>query len=268
MYEAPRAAVGASSRRGVVRMFLALVGLCGPVSRAEAQFAVAMDTAPHALRVDGTRLVPGRLVYDLTLERDASSTPLGTRTISAQPATYAGGPAWLLTEERYGSGVPATDSLFADIATLRPIHWSSTLGVARLSIAFRGDTAYGGTSGPPGKRSFVSAFPSGTIVNAAMLSAVLRLLPLQTGWEDSTATLSVSLSRATALPTLISVIGDDRVRVPAGEFDCWVVSVHSGDAGRGLYWVTKRDPIIVRSAVDVPRLGGATLVSALTRIAQ
>jgi hypothetical protein len=40
--------------------------------------------------------------------------------------------------------------------------------------------------------------------------------------------------------------------------------VHA-DAARGLYWVTKRDPEIVRSALDVPALGGAQLVSALTR---
>jgi hypothetical protein len=243
------------------------LGLALAGGRLGAQVAT-VDTARHVFRVDGIRLVPGRFVYDLTLERDASSTPLGVRTMSVQPATYAGAAAWLLTEERLGSGVPAADSLFTDVAALRPIHWSSNVGVARLSIEFRSDTAYGGTSGPPGRRSFVSGLPPGTIVNAAMLDATLRLLPLQTGWEDSTSTLSVSLSQATSLPTQITVIGDDRVRVPAGEFDCWVVSVHAGDLGRGLYWVTKRDPIVVRSAVDVPRLGGATLVSALTRIAQ
>ena len=53
------------------------------------------------------------------------------------------------------------------------------------------------------------------------------------------------------------------MRVPAGTFDCWVVAVHA-DAGRGLYWVTKPDPIVVRSALDVPAMGGAQLVSALS----
>ena len=41
------------------------------------------------------------------------------------------------------------------------------------------------------------------------------------------------------------------------------------DPARGLYWVSKQDPIVVRSAVDVPGLapaGAAQLVSALTRI--
>src|SRR5437764_577894 len=63
-----------------------------------------------------------------------------------------------------------------------------------------------------------------------------------------------------------SVIGDDNIRVPAGQFDCWVVSVRGGEGARGLYWVTKRDPVVVRSTLDVPALGGAQLVSVLTRV--
>ena len=69
------------------------------------------------------------------------------------------------------------------------------------------------------------------------------------------------------LPTRIAVIGEDRVRVPAGTFDCWVVAVHA-DQTKGLYWVTKSDPIVVRSTLDVPMMGGAQMVSALARIAK
>ena len=55
------------------------------------------------------------------------------------------------------------------------------------------------------------------------------------------------------------------ISVPAGTYDCWVVAVHA-DVGRGMYWVTKTDPIVVRSVLDVPAMGGAQLVSALTRV--
>jgi hypothetical protein len=55
--------------------------------------------------------------------------------------------------------------------------------------------------------------------------------------------------------------------VGAGDFDCWIVAVHS-DVSRGLYWVAKQDPIVVRSTRDVPTLGGAQLVSSLARIAR
>ena len=100
-----------------------------------------------------------------------------------------------------------------------------------------------------------------------MLETVLRLLPLQTAWEDSIPTLSITVGSTAILPTRVAVIGEDRVRVPAGTFDCWVVSIHA-DQTKGLYWVTKTDPIVVRSTLDVPTMGGAQLVSALARIAR
>jgi hypothetical protein len=100
-----------------------------------------------------------------------------------------------LLETRIGDGIPAADSLLAGIVDLHPIHWSSTLGGARLAAEFRGDTVFGATSAPSGRRSMVAAVPSGTMISSAMLETVLRLLPLTTGWEDSTGTLSTRLPR-------------------------------------------------------------------------
>ncbi len=254
------------ARARSIALFAGGAALAAFASRpADAQTPVVEPPA-HAFRVDASRLTPGAFVYATVLERDANSTALGTRTVITTQANYAGAPAWLLMETRAGDAIPTVDSLFADLGGLRPIHWGSTISRARLSAEFRGDTAYGGTTAPAGRRSMVATMPPGTIVSGAMLDAVLRLLPLQSGFEDSTYTLSVSLNGTTALPTRISVIGEDRVRVPAGQFDCWVVAVHAGESARGLYWVTKRDPIVVRSALDVPSMGGAQYVSALARI--
>ena len=223
------------------------------------------ETTPHRFRIPAAVIAPGQFVYQTTLEKDVTTTVLGTRTVSVSQTSYAGSPAWLLVETRVGDGIPAADSLVAGIVDLHPIHWSSTLGSARLAAEFRGDTVFGATSAPTGRRSMVAAIPNGTFVSGPMLETVLRLLPLQSGWEDSTGTLSVSLTGNSVLRTRLSVVSEDRVRVPAGTFDCWVVAVHA-DPGRGLYWVTKTDPIVVRSVLDVPALGGAQLVSALVRI--
>jgi hypothetical protein len=225
----------------------------------------AGDNTPRRFRIPAAVIAPGQYVYETTLERNAGTTVLGTRTVAVSQMLYAGAPVWLLLETRSGDGIPAADSLFAGIIDLHPIHWSSTLGGARLAAEFRGDTVFGATSAPAGRRSMVAAVPSGTMISSAMLETVLRLLPLTTGWEDSTTTLSIALNGNTVIPTRLSVIGEDRVRVPAGTYDCWVVAVHA-DAGRGLYWVTKTDPIVVRSVLDVPAMGGAQLVSALTRV--
>jgi hypothetical protein len=222
------------------------------------------DTTHH-FHLDATTLRPGQFVYETTLDRNATTTVLGSRTVAVSRTTYNATPAWLLLETRSNDGIPSADSLLTDAIGLHPFHWSSAQGLARLGAEFRGDTAFGATAAPSGHRSIVSVVPSGTIVSSAMLETALRLLPLQTGWEDSTTALSITLGNTTVVPVRLAVIGEDRVRVPAGTFDCWVVAVHA-DASRGLYWVTKQDPEVVRSALDVPSLGGAQLVSALSRV--
>ena len=256
----------ARSRGFVAALALSLAALTSLASASPARAQTpAVDSAARRIRVDASRLQPSQFEYQTTLERDASTTVVGTRTVTLSPTNYAGAPAWLLLETRLDNGIPAADSLTTSISDLRPIHWSSPLGESRLSMEFRGDTAYGATSVPGGRRSIVTVIPGGSMVNAAMLETVLRLLPLQTAWEDSAAVLTVTASGNALLPARLSVIGEDRVRVPAGTFDCWVVSVRA-DAARGMYWVTKQDPIVVRSTLEVPSLGGAQLVSALVRI--
>ncbi|MDB4876251.1 MAG: hypothetical protein JWM41_2697 [Gemmatimonadetes bacterium] len=251
--------------RSLVAALLAAVA--GAVAGALGAQLPAGDSLARRSHLDVAALRPGQFEYQTTLERNNSTTIVGTRTVTVSQAMYAGSPVWLLLETRSGNGVNAVDSLFADLASLRPIHWSATQGDARVAAEFRADTAFGGVSSPVGRRSMIINVPSGSLISGAMLETVLRLDPLHTAWEDSTTTLSVSLGSNAVLPTRIAVIGEDRVRVPAGTFDCWVVAVHA-DPARGLYWVTKSDPIVVRSALDVPTLGGAQLVSALTRISR
>jgi hypothetical protein len=251
----------------VARARSALAGLA--VAALLAQSAVGQapgDTSARRPKFDLSALRGGQFVYQLTLERDAGTSIIGTRTVSSSLVTYAGLAAWLMFESRVTDFSSDTDSLDADIVNLRPLHWGAKNGGMRVSAEFRGDSLFGATTAPTGRRSIVTVLPRGTIINNAMLETVLRLLPLSSTWEDSAATLTGEGTNVVALPARLSVIGEDRVRLPAGTFDCWVVAMHAGDQARGLYWVTKRDPIVVRTALDVPSMGGAQLVSALTRI--
>jgi hypothetical protein len=245
-------------------LFVAASAIAASATKTVSAQVPTVDTTQHRFPVDASALRPGQFVYETSLERNATTTILGTRTVTVARTTYNAAPAWLLLETRSTNGILSTDSLIVDISGLHPLHWSSSQGLARLAAEFRGDSVFGATAAPPGRRSIVSVIPSGTMVSSAMLETALRLLPLQTGWEDSTTVLSLTLSNTSVVPTRLSVIGEDRVRVPAGTFDCWVVAVHA-DPARGLYWVSKSDRQVVRSALDVPSLGGAQLVSALTR---
>src|SRR3954464_12632457 len=138
-------------------MVAALNGAAGQVQPVQAG-----DNTPRRFRIPAAVIAPGQFVYQTTLERNAGTTVLGTRTVSVSQTNYAGSPAWLLLETRSGDGIPAADSLIAGFVDLHPIHWSSTLGGARLAAEFRGDTVYGATSAPSGRRSMVATVPNGT----------------------------------------------------------------------------------------------------------
>jgi hypothetical protein len=261
--------VGRARNRALVRglVGLATVALAlASVDDAAAQLPPT-DSGARRLRFNAPTLHSAQYVYQMTLERDAGTTIVGTRTLTVSLSNYAGTPAWLLLDTKLlDSSSVDTDTLFVDLTGLAPLHLNSKVNSSRLALEFRGDSAFGGTSGPPGRRSIVASVPSVTFINSAMLETMLRLLPLSGSWDDSALTFTASLGANATVPTRLSVIGEDRLQLPAGTFDCWVVAVHAGDTARGMYWVTKQDPIVVRSSLDLPTMGGAQLVSALTRI--
>src|SRR6185503_220281 len=153
--------VGRARSAAVLLSLVAAFGL-GRIGDAQPP---AGDSLARRVRVNVNGLRPSEFVYQTTLERDAGTTAIGTRTVSVAVTTYAGVPSWLLLETRTfdTGGAPAVDSLFADFAALRPMHWSAIQGTARLGVEFRGDTAFGATSGPPGRRSIVAVIPSGAM---------------------------------------------------------------------------------------------------------
>ena len=215
---------------------------------------------------DGTQRADTLVHRDSIWVHDSLSVPIGGRTVSADEATYQGSAAWLLLETRTTERGLATDSLLVRRDDLRPLHWGATLGPARLSAEFVSDTAlFGATSGPTGGRSVVANVPVGALVSGAMLETMLRLLPLQVGWHDSTVSVSVTLGSNLLLPTTLSVIRQETVSVPGGTFDCWVVDARAAGA-ETLYWVSRQNPVVVRSIEALPNMDGARLVTELTRV--
>ena len=103
-----------------------------------------------------------------------------------------------------------------------------------------------------------------TAVFAVVVEVVLRALPLANGWRDSTTSVVVTLGGLFSSPTQLAVTGEEQIRVPGGTYDCWVVSLHA-DAGDKTLWVSKRDPLVVKSVEPLPSMGNAQLVTVLTR---
>jgi len=235
------------------------------LSAAALSAQVPTDSVPHQFRLDGRSLRAGQLVYQTSVERDSITPVIGWRTITLAETNYGGSATWLLLETRVAVGPTLTDSLILARADLRPIHWSSLLGDARIGLEFSGDSLFGAVSAPQGKRSVVSPTPPGLIVNQSMLELALRVLPLKVGWVDSTLSLSVTMGGTAAVPTNLSVSGEEQIRVPAGTFDSWVVVASAGQA-RATYWVPKQERLVVQSVQTLSTADNARVVGQLIRL--
>ncbi len=247
-----------------VALTLAAVALVGSLgSPAAAQDSIA--TARHVLPFDTARLQPFRRFYDMVVHGADSAIVIGSREVTLNPATYAGAPSWLLVETRTGV-VPSAESLYV-APDMRPLHWSSSLGAARLGTAFVGDSIYGAVTGPRGKQNIVLAGRPDLLLSTPMISMLLPLLPLSRQWTDSAGVMAVDLASTTILPVELAVVAEEELVVDSTlSRPTWVVALRAG-AHSALFWVDKDIPAVLRVQQPLPphvgrllefRLRGAT----------
>ena len=249
---------------------LVLAALAGGPNAAAAQAAAPVtvvthaDTSVHRLPIDSTRLQPGHFVYRSVLLRDSSTTIIGDQQFVISPMDYAGTPAWLLARNGAQGVAMASDSLVVRRADLRPLHWSSTLGVARLAAEFTPDTVFGAMTSPLGKQTLIIPNRADLLVNPMAVDAVLAAVPLAAAWRDSASMLVVDAGGTAIAPATLEVEGEEHVVVPAGEYDCWIVSVGT-ERGAERLWVAKQGQLVVRAEQVLPQLGGAILQRTLVQ---
>ena len=231
---------------------------------ASAVAPIHVDTVVHRLPIDSTRLQPAHLVYRSVLERDSTTTVIGDQQFVVSPLDYAGTPAWMLARQGQQGVSPTTDSLVVRRSDLRPLHWTTTLGPARLAAEFTPDTVFGAMTSPLGKQTLILPNRPDLLVNTMGVDAIVGALPLTAGWRDSATVLVVDAGGSALAPATIAVDGEEHVVVPAGEYDCWVVSVET-ERGSERLWVTKQGQLVVRAEEVLPQLGGATLQRVLVQ---
>jgi hypothetical protein len=216
---------------------------------------VAMAGVRHVLTLDTSKVLRFRRSYEVFVQSPDSSVGLGQREVVLDTSTYSGAPAWLLVETR-GGLVPVAESLYL-ARDMRPMHWSSVLGVARLAIEFVGDSLYGATSGPMGKHNIVLGGRPDILVSGAMVELLLSLLPLTVNWTDSVAVLSVDLGTSQIVPAELSVVGEEQLMLDSlTARPAWVVTLRAGDR-HILYWIDKETGAALRMQQPLPSNAGS-----------
>jgi len=218
----------------------------------------AVDTVPpppRTLPVNGVLLRPQHLRYQMSVVTPDSTHLVGFRNVDVEQSSYGAFPAWLIVQTRDG-GVPSTDSLYLAYVDLRPLHWSSVIGQARLALEFTPDSIYGATSGPSGTQNINLPRPGDLLAGAPMTELVLQLMPHRVGRVDSVSVLAIDLGARRILPGALSVDGEQDLETPMGRMHCWVISLTTAQA-TARYWVSESDPVVVQTRQELPGRPGA-----------
>jgi hypothetical protein len=187
-------------------------------------------------------------------------------TLTVAADQVEGTPAWRMTSVHRDAMAAqqrvSVETLYlarADLRMLRrAVHVTPYSRFQRINIRqhFQGDSVTGRmtTDGPsigagrPIARSLPPRFAP--YLSDAIAPLFLMPAPLSAGWTGSASLLGWAVKPDDVfVPIELRVEGEERVRVPAGEFDCWRISIEF--AGRKLsYWARKSDGLGVRMYDD------------------
>ena len=213
---------------------------------------VVADSLPAFERPNGTLMRPGALTYQLTLSTTQGElVNLGARTVVVSDAILGGTPGWLIADERTGTAVPTSDSVFLTRADLTPERWSATIGRSQLGASFTRDSVFGAVQTYQGRASFALAIPANVLLSAGMLERVLELLPLREGYRAGASLLVIDGLEPRVVPAEIAVERSEEVTVGNRAIDAWRVAVRWGAMEQRL-WVARDGTRVVRTERALP----------------
>lgn len=240
--------------RWFIPSLVAALAVAGPIG------AQSADTAATPLAQPATiaKLEPMKWLYVMSLVT-GESTPqrIGFRTLSLTDTTYRGAPAWLVIDSRQMHTVTYAESLYVARADLAPLyhveHTPTGHTVSRytrdsIRTAFDDDSA--------GHAEVAMAADRGALPTFYLVEALLSASPLGPNWSATARMTTIGRDTSGVVSITLRTVGQERIEVPDGSFDTWVLTLTLGKSEERL-WVRKRDGVVLREEVPVSGMAGA-----------
>ncbi|HJU68893.1 MAG TPA: hypothetical protein VJ650_11705, partial [Gemmatimonadaceae bacterium] len=164
-----------------------------------------------------------------------------------------GEPAWRIEMRRVDNGLSFHHSVIVRGADLRLIRHEARTPMRVFTGFVAGDWAHISVKGGLGKADR-ERLPEAAFASLWSLWTALAAAPLGAGWSTRASLyLKVSTFEWRFIPIRLEVSGEERVTVPAGAFDCWIVTAQGeGDKGKvdDKYWVSRGESgtrVVVRA---------------------
>lgn len=220
--------------------------------------------APVTMAVVAGAVREGQWTYSARATANGQTQDFGTRTVALSRALNA---EWLLVDAQQNPAATATDSITLAPGSLaaqrRALHATSPMGNVALAMTFAGDSAKGRMTLGGETRDIAIGAAHSALASDALLLVALPKLPLAEGWTGRAEFLNPI--GGGVVPVTLRVTGSERVTVPAGPFDSWVVRADAGAVGGSTTYYVAKHGGVAKISVAVPQMGDAVVELTLTK---
>lgn len=175
---------------------------------------------------------------------------LGFRTLEVRPATFAGVSAWVIIDSRQLATVTLRDTLYVARSDLHPLHAADFAPGRASTSEFGSDSIRTSFTGDSGATAVAVAAEPRVVGSPYLIELLLGAEPLDSTWRGTARLAVASPDGAAIIAVHASTIGAEKVLIPDGEFDCWVIALDIG-ASRQRIWVRKSDGVVVKERIPV-----------------
>jgi len=218
---------------------------------------LAHQLPPSARSHDSPTLPPGIRAGDWKyaghVELRDQRQDIGVRTVTVAPINGKQGSSWLVVMTMQVEGHAFTDSVVMQRSNLKPVSRHPVASGTDLLLVTDDSMARGlltveSTLTPLNVRLRPRSF-----LNYHAMRAAFAELALTRGWTDTAGVLELGDDPVFATLTL-SVVDTERITVPAGEVECWHVTVK----GPGIdehYWIGRERQDVIRTREPIGSKG-------------
>ena len=206
-------------------------------------------------------LKAGTASYKAKIEMGTQSMAMDvTRTVKDSAGV------WVVSESATSPMGVMSDVALIEKGTLNLRNREIHQGPAVVTVSFAGNKATGKMAMNGQERPIALDLGGALFADGPGASDVIATLPLADGYTTTFRNLDIMGQKVNTRQ--LTVVGSEKVTVPAGTFDAWKVEVKPADGGTGettTLWVEKATHRAVKSVTVLPQMNGAIATAELLK---
>lgn len=171
------------------------------------------------------------------------------------------GSTWSVTETANLPMGQAVDHADLAKSTLQLVRRGVQQGPISIVYEIAGSQLKGELQANGQSQALAASLSSPLFADEPGAAAVIATLPLAEGYKAQLASFNPQTQQVVRTP--LAVVGTEKVKVAAGEFDCWKVVMTSPLGPETTLWISKEGRRVVKSVVTAPQLNGGSITMEL-----